>query len=207
MEDPPSVIAAAAEPPTDAGPPTYRRKWHPGLYEELSLIFQLLTLLAIVLYTWFSYKQSSIMELQLHAMAGRLAITGFQPYPLTVGKMGKISFNVENPRPTPARIVAIRMTILTRPAAESPPEIDTLTVPTESSGGTVVHSLYINAEPQLTLTENDLQLIRADTVRLYFVGKLEYEDGFGRWLPLPFCKVYLVGSEWQDCSIPIPASR
>jgi hypothetical protein len=47
------------------------------------------------------------------------------------------------------------------------------------------------------LSEEGLRQILADTLRLYFVGKLQYEDGFGRLLWLPFCKVWLVASQWQ----------
>lgn len=207
MDNPSAGNAAPSEPPTDSGSTAVSWKSRLTGYEKFSLLLQSLTLLALAIYTWSSCRQFSIMQSQLYAMAGSLAITGFQPYPLTVGKMGRITFNVENPRPTPAQIVACKMTIVKIPAAEPPPDIDTRAVPTESSGGTVVRSLYINVDPQLTLTEDDLQLIRADRVRLYFVGKLQYDDGFGRRPWLPFCKVYQVGSEWQDCSIPIPASR
>jgi len=183
----------------------------------------------LALYTFFTYRQATIMrsqldvldkqtliaQSQLRAQAGILGVTGFPSYPLEVGQMKRIAFQLENPRPTPAQIVACKMAVGTRRATEPSPDIDTVAGPTDfcdgspdPCGGTVVHSLYLRMNPGKVLTENDIRQIRAGTLLLYFVGHVQYKDGIepDELRVLSFCRVYDPDMEWQDCST-APASK
>lgn len=178
--------------------------------------------LAVILYTCVAFeqlsvmksqlnvynKQAEVMQSQLFSMAATPVITGFDPYPLTVGKLQKLGFDIENPRTTPARITGCKVKFLAKSTTEAAPDIDDVDEKAASCGGYVVsqHPLHMNFEAPW-LSEEGLRQILADTLRLYFVGKLQYEDGFGRRLWLPFCKVWLVASQWQECPVRLPASR
>ena len=223
MDNPPADTATPAAPPTtdtatpavptiDLGSTAAPPKSSLSRFEKLSVILQFVSLLTLATYTVLSYQQFSIMRLQLDAMAAVPVVTGFAPYPLTDGKLKAISFEIENPRATPARVMGGKMKILKRPATEPHPDIDTVdgAIPVVIDGYVInQHPLHVNIDFHGTeeLRAEEFQHIQADTLRLYFVGQLQYDDGFGRRLLLSFCKVYLMGLEWQGCPVDLPASR
>jgi|GEM_PF-3264835 cell division protein FtsL len=130
MDDPCAGNAAPSKPLPDSGSTAVSWKSRLAKHEKIFVFsIQVATLVTVITYTYFSCRQATIMQSQLHvfdkqaavmqsqlnvvdkqsaimqsqlyAQAGILAVTGFHHYPLLVGKMEKITFQIENPRPTP----------------------------------------------------------------------------------------------------------
>jgi hypothetical protein len=222
MDDSLAAAAASSEPPTDTGSPVSRKSWSTRFKTFLSFshVAECWTLVALSLYTYFAYKQSIIMQSQLdvldkqaaiaqsqlYAQTGALAVTGFQADILEDGRMSMFSIQIENPRPTPAQIVVFKCKMSLVPASARFPDVNTLTDLADIGGGTVVHTLFLSVAPPRTLTAEEIQLIRSGTMRLCFLGQIQYEDGLeplARRHSLPFCKVY-TELKWQDCSLSPP---
>ena len=124
MDDSSTATAASGEPPADTGSTVSRKSWSTRFKKFLSFshVAECWTLVALSLYTYFAYKQSIIMQSQLdvldkqaaivqsqlYAQTGALAVTGFQADILEDGRMSMFSIQIENPRPTPAQIVVFK---------------------------------------------------------------------------------------------------
>jgi hypothetical protein len=180
----------------------------------------ILNIVAIGIYTYFTYKQAKVLETQLsvyadfsrqqvnlleaqvNAMGAMPAVISIDDYQLKPGTLMVPGYRVANPRPTPAKFETGQFLVAVRSATNPRPDVDVTNFGIQRIGGTVtsVEPLHYWPAPTMyMLTEEQVQNIRAGRDHLYFAGKLQYDDGLGHHLSTEFCKTYMEGAGWQDC--------